>query len=415
MKKERIAFFLNQPSIQEKDLSDLLTKSYRLGGSEYEILLVSYLLEKRDNGIESYLLSNYDGIVPHVEFRHVQDLEQACDFCVANSIKRLVVDIKQFKEEIIKKFSTKIEFYVWAHNIVGEYQLNLCLTYSCVKKIICVSQSQMLGFRKHPSILKACYIYNIIPFRGKEYYKSRVKTRNQHNVVYMGCIRADKGFHVLAKAWPTVLDNFPDAQLFVIGNGQLYGKNVALGHYGVAAQEYEEEFMPYLTDSEGSILPSVHFMGLLGDEKYDIMGMCKVGVPNPTNSSETFCISGVEMELMGCSVTTLRLPVYEETQMNTNYLFKDETQISDFIIRRLRDEPDNFDDLYEFVTSKFGAEKSLHRWEHLIKSGDVEYVNKSARICRALKIIISKYHFLVLTRAYNFLQYRIKHHLFRTV
>lgn len=277
----RFAFFLNGNNIHEKDLSELLTKSYRLGGSEFEFLVVSYLVERRDNGIKSYLLSNYEGKVPHKEFHFVEGLEQACDFCFRNSINHIVIDIKQFNEVVIDKYSNKLEFYIWAHNIVGEYILNKCLTYSCIKKVICVSQSQMLGFKNHPSILKACYIYNIILFKDKDYYKSRIGTRNQHNVVYMGCIRPDKGFHVLAKAWPTIVSEIPDAQLFVIGNGQLYGKSVSLGKYGIATQDYENEFMPSLTDKAGNVLPSVHFLGLLGDEKYEIMGRCKVGVPNP--------------------------------------------------------------------------------------------------------------------------------------
>ena len=116
---------------------------------------------------------------------------------------------------------------------------------------------------------------------------------------------------------------------------------------------------------------------------------------------------------MGCSVTTLRLPVFEETQMNKDYLFEGEAKISTYVIRRLKAEPDNHDDLYEFVTTKFGAENSLRRWEELITSGDVEQINKIARIWRNLRILIAKYHFLIFIRAYNFLQYRIKHHLFR--
>lgn len=409
-----IAFFLNQPNIKEKDLSDLMTKSYRLGGSEYEFLLVSYFIEQRNNGIQSHLLSNYNGKVPHQRFFHVNNLEEACEFCVKNSIKKLVVDIKQFKEDTLKRYSKKIEFLIWAHNIIGDYYLNKCLTYSCVQKIICVSQSQMLSYQSHPAFMKSCYIYNIIPFKEKDFYKSKITSRDQHNVVYMGCIRPDKGFHVIAKAWPQVLRSVPNAQLYVIGNGQLYGKNITLGKHGIATQEYEDVFLPFLTDNKGDILPSVHFMGLLGDEKYEIMGKCKVGIPNPTNSTETFCISGVEMELMGCSVTTLKLPVYEETQMNKKYLFEDEKQISDFIIKRLNDESDKFEDLFHFVTNKFNTEKSISQWEKLIKCNDIECLDKYQLIFRRIKIKLAKYHYLLFTRSFNFIKYRINHHIFKT-
>ena len=412
---KEIAFFLYQHNIQEKDLSGLLSKSYRLGGSELEFLLVSLFIEQRDNGINSYFLTNFKGKIPHHNSFYVEDLDDACRFCVENSIKEIVIDVKQFKEDIIRKYSKKLEFIIWAHNNVGEYLLNLCLIYPCVKKIVCVSKSQMDTFKDHPSILKACFIYNIILFKDKDFYRKKITSRDQHNVVYVGCIRPDKGFHALAKAWPDIIAGVSDAQLYVIGNGQLYGKNVTLGQYGIASQEYEDEFMPYLTDDKGKILPSVHFMGLLGDEKYDVMGMCKVGVPNPTGETETFCISGIEMELMGCSVTTLRIPVYEETQMDKNYLFDDEKYIAQYVVKRLLEEPASFEKLYKFVTEKFAMEKSISQWEHLIKMGEVEDTDNYTRCVRKLKVLYAKYYFLFIARLYNFLKYRINHHILRNI
>lgn len=59
----------------------------------------------------------------------------------------------------------------------------------------------------------------------------------------------------------------PQAQLYVIGGGNLYNRNAVMGKYGIATQEYENEFMPYITDDDGKILPSVHFCGILGKEK----------------------------------------------------------------------------------------------------------------------------------------------------
>ena len=139
MELKKIAFFLYQHNIQEKDLSGLLSKSYRLGGSELEFLLVSLFIEQRDNGIKSYFLTNFKGKVPHHNSFYVDNLDDACRFCVENSINEIVIDVKQFKEDVISRYSKKLHFLIWAHNNVSEFLLNLCLIYPCVKKIICVS------------------------------------------------------------------------------------------------------------------------------------------------------------------------------------------------------------------------------------------------------------------------------------
>ena len=102
---QKIAFFLYCVILQEKDLSELLTKSYRLGGSEFEFLIVSLLIEQRGNGIQSYLLSNYDGIVPHKAFHVVKDLGKSCHSCICNTITRIVIDVKLFSMTVINSYS----------------------------------------------------------------------------------------------------------------------------------------------------------------------------------------------------------------------------------------------------------------------------------------------------------------------
>ena len=61
----------------------------------------------------------------------------------------------------------------------------------------------------------------------------------------------------------------------------MYNKNTKLGKWGIAEENYEKVFMPYLLDKNGKILSSVTFYGKTVNEKYEILGKTKVGVPNP--------------------------------------------------------------------------------------------------------------------------------------
>ena len=228
-------------------------------------------------------------------------------------------------------------------------------------------------YRDHIATCKSTYIYNVFPFKNKEYYASKINNSDNHNVVYMGNITKEKGFHVLAKAWKKVLKEIPDAQLYVIGSGNLYNSKIKLGRYGIAEESYEKIFMRFLTDKNGLLLPSVHFLGLLKKEKYDIMGKCKVGVPNPTGKTETFCICGIEMQLMGCNITTIQHSAYYDTIYNKKYLYKYENQLASYIVKRLNAPSDNYDELYNFITTNFGT-KNIERWENIINNIDISIV-----------------------------------------
>ena len=119
----------------------------------------------------------------------------------------------------------------------------------------------------------------------------------------------------MAKAWPKILEEVPDAELFVIGSGKLYDKKSKLGKWGLADERYESTFMKYLTRGE-DLLPGVHLLGTLGGEKYAVLAQTKVGVPNPSGHTETFCISAVEMQMMGARVVSKRCAGYLDTVRN---------------------------------------------------------------------------------------------------
>lgn len=366
----KVGFYLNSPSMPDGDYSMISAYNPGIAGSEYEFLLVPFLLQQRDNGIDPYLLTNYKGVFPHKYQALVNNLDDCCQYCIDNSIEVLVIDIKYFSLEVLERYRHGLSVVIWAHNNVPYCLLDLFWKLPYIKKIVNCGREELELYRDHIATLKSIYIYNIFPFEEKIRYQSQINFEDNHNVVYMGSLIRAKGFHVLAKAWRTILVEIPDAQLYVIGSGRLYEKNAELGVYGIASREYEDEFVPYLLDEYGKIIPSVHFMGLLGKEKYEILSKCKVAVPNPTGNSECLPISAIEMQLMGCSITTISHPAYWDTVMNKKYLFRTEKELSSYIIKRLRSSRDNYDALYNFVSSKFGIEGNIQKWEYLFTSLD---------------------------------------------
>ena len=162
----------------------------------------------------------------------------------------------------------------------------------------------------------------------------------------------------------------PDAELYVIGSGRLYDKNSKLGKFGLAEDSYEQQFMQYLCVDE-QILPSVHFMGDMGIEKNDILLKTKVGVPNPSGITETFCISAVEMQAMGAMVTTINFPGFIDT-VNNGCLYKHRNDLSKSVIDLLKNGNSCYDRAIKYIERNFSFESVVSKWEILLKSGNIE-------------------------------------------
>ena len=165
---------------------------------------------------------------------------------------------------------------------------------SAFKALVCVGREQFDYLMDSPLQRKLAYIdngVNVESCAGKIAPK-----KDPHLVAYMGALVPQKGFHVLAEAWPQVLKTIPTAQLSVIGSVKMYNEKSILGPLGVAEYEYEsEQIIPYLTDKNGKLLSSVTFHGRMGKEKYDILRLATVGIANPTGQTETCCVSAVEI------------------------------------------------------------------------------------------------------------------------
>ena len=207
---------------------------------------------------------------------------------------------------------------------------------------------------------KSVFIFNCVPR-----FNSVKRNTNENNVMYIGALIKQKGFHILAKAWKGVLKECPDAQLFVLGKG-LYGDKNEVDHY-------IEKCNKYLKDKKGNLLSNIHYMGTLGDKKEELYSITKVGVSNPSGKTETFCLSAAEFEAHKIPVVTFNGYGLLDTVINnkTGIRCKNSRTLCKAIVNLLKNPNNNI--LYgengqNYVENTFSAEAILPKWKELLLS-----------------------------------------------
>lgn len=367
----KIAFFLNNDELEGLDWTNVYKANPGAGGTEFLIVLEAYLMSLEQK-VSLTLYAQKQSVFPKtIPVKYVPTLKDAIFDANEN-----IVDYLVFKEvqrdplfNYLKNLPSRTGLVIWSHNFMQKKSLEVYAECGNVKSIICVGREMLDLYRDEKAFRKMDYIYNGCIFKDyKELIKEIVPVSLRKNsVVYVGSIIPAKSFHWLAKVWKNVLKQVPDAELYVIGSGNLYDKNASLGKYGIASEAYENEFMPHLTDSKGNILPSVHFLGKMGEEKNEILKKVKVGVPNPSGRSETFGLTAVEMQMMGCNVVTMKCPGYLDTVVCKDHLYDHSYQLSSFIIEALKHPEDKFFDTFHQLQEHFDCHKVHEQWMDLFE------------------------------------------------
>ena len=251
-----------------------------------------------------------------------------------------------------------INAIAWVHNYLLYEEYKFIEELSQIKKVIFVGQQLYDYYCDSNIIKKGLIIYNCIPSS----YKMRINA-NTKKVVYSGALIKQKGFHVLAKAWKNILKKVPDAELYVFGGG-LYGSKKDISTY----QDYCNCF---LKDSHGNLLPSVKYMGTIGNEKEEFYNSIKVGVSNPTGKTETFCLSAVEFQAHGIPVVTYNGYGLIDTVIDkkTGYRVKGVKACEKAIIKLLCDDKVNeklSKQAKKFVDNQFTPDKIIPQWYSLL-------------------------------------------------
>ena len=278
---------------------------------------------------------------------------------------------------------------LWGHNFYLSDFCNKICRCEYARANVFVGRQQYDRYIDHAVIKKSTYIYNMYPETG-ELHREKIEN---HAVTYIGSLVPTKGFHLLADIWKTILKEVPDATLNVVGSGKLYGRNSKLGKYNIAEESYEEQFMSGLTDDEGNILPSVHFFGVLGVEKNDVIRDTCVGVVNPTGQTETFGISALDFESMNVPVVTIAKGGFLDTVLNekTGLLYGHKNDFAKDIITLLKN--DKLNEQYGRagvqLSKEFTPNKIIKEWNRLflkvLNDEEMEYMKPNSFMKTNLK------------------------------
>lgn len=395
----KIAFYLDNRGIENIDFSLILNGNPGCAGTEYMFYLISTSLAVRNNNIEVTFLSPVKSNVDHrLNAACAKSTSAAIEYCSQNEIQLLIIkhDVRNIKDNSLNYKDKNVGIIIWCHVFMSFWELDYYYLNKNIKRVVNVGKEALDLYLDHPLYDKSDYIYNCVQLQDVSKYIQKNPIYKRENIItYIGQLSPFKGFHVLAKAWPKILENVPNAQLYVIGSGKLYDRNAKLGHLGLAEKSYEDKFISYLKDKDGKISRNVHFMGVMGDNKKEILSKTKVGVPNPSGITETFCISAVELQMYGAYVTTINAPGFIDT-VKYGDLYKSPNQLADYIIRHLRDNDgqlQSYNYAIEFFDEQFSLDSVSSQWEGFINNGYVQNakisINRGYRF-KWLKSILSK-------------------------
>lgn len=360
----RIAFYLRNNGIQHVDCSNLEFGNPGIGGTHFVMLQVASMLS-RNTEYDVYLFVEAMQELPQglkiVEVPKEEDLpcqlaNNKIDIIIANRTTPESFSAKTIS--ILNK--VEVSVIVWAHVFMPVSFMDLLAKEPQIKLVIAVSKHQYYTYIDHPIFIKSTYIYNLCNFQDPLPIVEFTERKN--DVVYIGAINYIKGVHLLLQQWPKVKKKIPDANLYVIGSGHLYSKSDKLGKFGIAEQYYEKECLKKILKNPNEIDSSVHFLGIMGSEKWEVLSKAKVGIVN-THYWETFGFTAVEMQLAGVPIVSYKSPGLIDTCCSANsILYEKDNQLASSIVKALQlsyYEPQRDIDK---VLKKFDSASIMQKW-----------------------------------------------------
>lgn len=299
----KISFYLNDSGYKNIDLSKPNIGNPGVAGTQYSFAMILFNYSLRYNDEIYFFHTNKSNLYSFnvkcvVANNQIEALHKAKEM----NCYYLVVFVDDINDQLLKACeNSDVKLIGWAHNFTQYPFLEKINNYDSYYRTVYVGKQQYFKYVDDDSFGKAVLIENMYRVNHKDFLEKK-----EPIVCFTGAIRKSKGFHVLASIWKDILKKVPNAQLYVLGSGNLYNQNSKVqSKYGIADEKYEDLFMPYLLDENGQILKSVHFLGIVG-LKDEIYSKVRVGVLNPTGISECLPITALEFESYNIPVLTCR-------------------------------------------------------------------------------------------------------------
>ena len=399
-----VAFYLDNSKLPNTNFSQPLDGNPGTGATEYMTVLFGSQLSNQ--GINVTLYVTKQGNFPkNLDVKVVKGIRSAIDLA---SLKNQILVIRAYISEFITILNyiseiAELKIIIWAHLTPSQIDLKVISRIEQIKAIVCLENNQRV---RMGDSLCASKLFTI-PYCITGDTKSVDLTQDNNNVAYMGALVPQKGFHLLADAWPKVLEVFPDSQLFVLGSGNLYNSEIQLGEEKVATKEFEKRIFKKLSKFE----PSVKFLGNSNSKvRSEILDNCKLGIVNPSGQTETFCLSAVEFQQKGVPVIGARKFGLLDTVQHrrTGTLILNPSRLAYHIIRHLSDSNWNKklgSNAQKFVLKEYELESVIQRWVNLIYfislPGEVSIHPKTRKMkIRSIQAIFCKLNYFIV-RATN--------------
>lgn len=368
------------------DATNLEKGNPGMGGTQYVMLLLAHYLAQ-DPQYNVFVLSVRPYFLGGGNFIQISGDSEVVEAC--ERIRADILIIRDHSAVIRRDIArSRLKVVYWSHNYVYADFCRFVARTPQIKCNVFVGKQQYDRYIDNDVIRKSVTIFNLI---NDSCDASRVD--DGKTVVYVGALVPPKGFYELCRIWPGIVKKVPDARLLVIGSGQLY-ESAKLGKYGIAEEHYEKQFIPFITDSEGMIIPSVEFLGILGEEKTDVFLKSSVGVVNLSRNSETFGMVIVEMATAGLPVVTIKKNGHFDTVVDgkTGVLCSSLADVQRNIIELLQSPERNARygrNAKEFIRI-FSPEIIVPQWKKLLDSVyaddlKIAYCEPSAPFSRNLK------------------------------
>lgn len=342
MRKLRVAYHLANDFVPSVDFSQPQNGNPGTGAAQYLHVAIPFYLQNHEDQIEQAIIiaPHIDLLPPEVECHRAATISDAARLAKELDVDFFVFRPRQHEEDSILTLIDDLKLPSIGRAALTPYpphQRRLAAS-RYFKALVCVGRVQYDQLCDTPLSNKIALIENGV-FAGtfKDFEHSEKET---NSVVYLGALTQQKGFHILAQAWPNVLQEFPSATLTVIGSAKTYREESSVGPLGVAEKKYETtQILPYLATSEKRLLTGVKFLGNLGIEKIPILQRASVGIANPGGATETSCVAAIELQAAGTPVVSGAYFALLDTVKNgqTGLLGRSVADLEKNIIKLLRD------------------------------------------------------------------------------